>query len=129
MTDFTGPTREQRIKDLFSRAVELPADQRAALLERETAGDAALRHAVEELLAAHDGAGAFLADPTVDPAATTGVTRTISAASSPPPLRQIGPYKLLDVLGEGGFGTVYAAEQLAPVRRRVALKLIKPGMD
>ena len=48
---------------------------------------------------------------------------------TPLPAGQIGPYKLLSVLGEGGFAVVYLAEQERPVKRRVALKVIKPGMD
>src|SRR4029077_19948147 len=84
------------------------------------AGDAALRRRVEELLKAHDQPDSFLDAP----AATLDV----------PPITEgpgtlIGPYKLLEQIGEGGFGIVFMAEQQQPVRRKVALKVLKPGMD
>ena len=112
------------LKELFAQASELPAEARAAFLEQACGGDQVLRTAVETLLAAHDRAGAFLAGPTLEPNASTPST-AIDAAQP----RQIGPYKLLQEIGEGGFGTVWLAEQEHPVRRRVALKVIKLGMD
>ncbi|WP_428939141.1 tetratricopeptide repeat protein [Fontivita pretiosa] len=115
------------VKELFLQAVELPAEQRDAFVDQQCAGDAALRSAVNELLAAHDRLGGFLSGPGVE---TTGpATATIASPLAVPVPRQIGPYKLLQVIGEGGFGTVYLAEQQQPVRRRVALKVIKLGMD
>lgn len=83
-----------------------------------------MRDAVESLLAAEESAGDFLAGPTDGGRAATGNEASLGFAR-----QQIGPYKLLQVIGEGGFGTVYLAEQERPVRRRVALKLIKLGMD
>jgi serine/threonine protein kinase/tetratricopeptide (TPR) repeat protein len=112
-----------RVKQVFALASDLPTDQRAAFLDQQTSGNAALRAAVESLLAAHEHAGQFLAGPTVQPDALPG------SPGEPAPPRRIGPYKLLQEIGEGGFGTVYLAEQEHPVRRRVALKLIKLGMD
>jgi serine/threonine protein kinase/WD40 repeat protein len=107
-----------RIKDLFADASELPAEQREALLRERCGGDVKLRQAVEALLAAHEQAGRFLA------------STTRQMQSDDAPLGQlIGRYKLLQKIGEGGFGTVYMAEQEHPVRRRVALKIIKAGMD
>ena len=93
--------------------------------------DRELRAQVQALLNAHDEAGEFLASPTV-PEADEAARVATTLGSSPPterPASTIGPYKLLQVIGEGGFGVVYMAEQEEPVRRRVALKIIKLGMD
>ncbi|MCI0699873.1 MAG: serine/threonine-protein kinase [Planctomycetia bacterium] len=107
---------------LFARAVAIsdPAE-RAAFLNRECAEKPELLREVEELLAAHFGAGSFLAKP--------DLTAAYGNGSPPPELKQVGPYKLLQKIGEGGMGAVYMAEQEQPVRRRVALKIIKAGMD
>jgi serine/threonine protein kinase/tetratricopeptide (TPR) repeat protein len=113
-------------KELFHDLLDLPPEQRADFLNTRTAGNPALREALDALLAAHDLAGEFMSGPTIA-ADASGQT-----ATTDPELRArriIGPYKLLQVIGEGGFGTVYLAEQEHPVRRRVALKLIKAGMD
>jgi serine/threonine protein kinase/tetratricopeptide (TPR) repeat protein len=103
-------------------AIASPAE-RAAYLDRACATDAGLRRQVEELLAAH-AADNPLDRPPAD------LDRT--GAYEPPaerPGASVGPYKLLQEIGEGGMGTVFMAEQTAPVRRKVALKIIKPGMD
>ena len=108
-------------KDIFAEALRLAnAAERAAYLDRTCAGDPALRQEVESLLGAYAQAGDFLR-PTIsilepDPAPEHAGTR-------------IGRYKLLEQIGEGGFGVVWMAEQEEPVRRRVALKIIKLGMD
>src|SRR5205823_399495 len=96
---------------------------RAAYLDAACAGDADLRRRVEALFAAHAAAGNFLE-------AADGTGAYVSA-SLPPAGGTIivGRYKLLERIGEGGMGDVYVAEQTEPVRRKVALKLIKPGMD
>ena len=124
----TSPTEEPRqpspAKEIFLDLVELPREQRAAELQRRTPGDPALRAAVQSLLDANDRAQGFLAGPTVEQSSVARATE-----SGEVPLQQVGPYKLLQVIGEGGFGTVYMAEQEQPVRRRVALKVIKLGMD
>jgi serine/threonine protein kinase len=110
---------------IFNRAVELPAAERNSYLDQACGGDGALRRRVEALLRAHDSAGNLL------DAAPGGAIR--AALSKPPPQEMtgtlIGRYKLLQKIGEGGFGIVYMAEQEEPVRRRVALKIIKLGMD
>ena len=108
-------------KAIFLSVCDLAPGERAAELDRRAAHDARLRAAVISLLEAHDRAGQFLRDPTV---------ATVAATAAPASLpRHIGPYKILQEIGEGGFGTVYMAEQERPVRRRVALKVIKAGMD
>jgi eukaryotic-like serine/threonine-protein kinase len=112
------PDRELAV---FSAARRLPPGRRAAYLEEACAGDATLRHRVEELLKAGEDAGAFLESP--------GGTIRLAAVSSEKTGDRIGHYKLLQQIGEGGCGIVYMAEQEEPVRRRVALKVIKLGMD
>ena len=87
------------------------------------ADDSDLRHRVERLLRASADAGSFLESPAADPHPT--IDRPIAEQ----PGDTIGPYKLLQQIGEGGFGVVYMADQTEPVKRRVALKIIKPGMD
>ena len=124
-------TFRQRIETLFEAALELPDRvERAAFLERECAGNSTLRVRVERLLAAHGQSKAFFDDcrPALSLAesadaigAAIGVDEELG--------QHIGPYKLLQRIGEGGCGVVYMAEQEKPVRRRVALKIIKLGMD
>jgi WD40 repeat protein/serine/threonine protein kinase len=109
---------------LFHLALEKPAVERAAFLDEACGGDAALRQRLEALLQAHEHPETFPAWPPGDHA-TTGPT----PAADPPPAAVIGPYKLLQQIGEGGMGAVFMAEQTRPIQRRVALKLIKPGMD
>src|SRR5436190_23427895 len=118
-----------REEALFTLAVEKPAAERAAFLDRECSGDAELRQRVEALLGAHDKAGEFLNKP---PAAVSPKTFVITTGMVPVTEKsgdRIGRYKLLQKIGEGGCGVVYMAEQEEPVRRRVALKIIKLGMD
>ncbi|MBX7209562.1 MAG: protein kinase [Verrucomicrobiaceae bacterium] len=127
------PSREEAI---FKAALELgTAEERAALLDRECGEDAALRAEVESLLAAMDDAGSFLANPVAADLDVTikAVPGTLPSQRVLPPSEKsgdrIGPYKLLQEIGQGGFGTVWMADQEQPVRRRVALKIIKLGMD
>src|SRR5262249_31053889 len=116
---------DPQLKTLFGQALELasPAD-RVAFLEQACGGNAALRAGLEELLQAHEQAGRFL-DPTggLSPIPPE-LPSSIEGSGS-----RIGPYQLLEQLGEGGMGLVFVAEQQQPVRRKVALKVIKPGMD
>src|SRR6266545_367970 len=106
---------------LFHQALEKPAGERAAFLDEACAGDAALRRRVEVLLEAHAHPASFLQGPAGEP--PTGL------ATAETPGTRIGPYKLLEPIGEGGMGTVWMAEQQQPVRRLVALKVIKAGLD
>ena len=119
------PPREEA---LFQAASSLTGPARAAFLDGACHGDPALRARLEALLVAHEASAGVLADeparevlaPTIElpePIADEAVGATL------------GRYKLREKLGEGGCGTVYVAEQTEPVRRRVALKVIKLGMD
>src|SRR5262245_39982240 len=122
------PTEPNREETLFAAALNLPAAEGAAFLERECAGDTALRQRVESLLKAHVEAGTFIDQPIIGQEPIQ-----VGAAGNLPGSEQsgerIGRYKLLEKIGEGGFGDVWMAEQEEPVRRRVALKIIKAGMD
>src|SRR5262245_12545817 len=102
----------RQVQEVFLRAVELPQAERPALLDREGAGDAELRQCVETLLLAHDAPGGFLDRP----AASLGLTAASGEPGPPaawgePPAEgagaHIGPYKLLQQIGEGGFGVVF----------------------
>ena len=113
------------IETIFGEALEITGDEeRAAFLDRATAGNPELRRQVESLLEAHFRAGRFLEPPTAPPTAPVE-----PSGSAEGPGTVIGPYKLLQEIGEGGMGAVFMAEQEQPLRRRVALKIIKPGMD
>jgi eukaryotic-like serine/threonine-protein kinase len=122
--DSAAPSREE---SLFEAALALPPEQRAAHLDKACGQDAALRQRVAALLKAHSQSDGFLeARP-----AGAGPAGTM-VASVPPaenPGDMVGRYKIREKLGEGGCGVVYVAEQAEPVRRRVALKVIKLGMD
>jgi serine/threonine protein kinase len=112
-------------KYLFFEALDLPEKgARTAFLDRVCAGDPDKRKRLEALLAYHFQQESFMADLAVDNAPAG-----ILEISSEGPGTMIGRYKLLEKLGEGGFGAVYVAEQKEPVKRRVALKIIKLGMD
>src|SRR5947208_2882787 len=117
---------ERREEVVFEAALRLSAHQRAEYLDQTCGGDTELRRRVDALLGAFERAGGFLKEP-----ATPAHARTV-AVSRPPtekPGDRICRYKLLEQIGEGGCGIVYVAEQEEPVRRRVALKVIKLGMD
>src|SRR5262245_49529833 len=107
------------VRAIFDEASEMQEpEQRGEFIERACKGDAALRRETEELLAAHQTAGGFLADPKHD-----GTARLTMGEGE-----LVGQYKLLEKIGEGGCGIVFMAEQTRPVRRRVAVKVIKLGM-
>jgi len=109
---------------IFKAAVKLSPEHRAAYLDQACGSNHELRREVESLLHAHDQAGSFLHSRTTQPPAT---------GEEPPgtemPGTRFGPYKLLQQIGEGGMGSVWMAEQIEPVRRIVALKVIRAGMD
>lgn len=111
----------ERIKEIFSLALHNKTpEERECYLTEACRSEPELRQQVESLLRAHEQAGDFLSQTGKSPASSFGAER---------PGTMIGRYKLLELIGEGGFGTVWMAEQEDPVRRRVALKVIKPGMD
>jgi len=112
-------------EEIFHKAMEIAdAAERAAYLGRTCGADGKLKTEVEALLKAHERAGDFLESPAMDAAATLE-----GAAMIDGPGTRISHYELLNLIGEGGMGLVYLAEQKEPVRRKVALKIIKPGMD
>ena len=115
-----------REETIFSALVALPAAQRFDYLDRACAGDTSLRHKLVELLEAHEDDTRLLSEPATP---SPGKTLLVTIPPSEKPGDRIGRYKLMERIGEGGCGIVYVAEQEQPVRRRVALKVIKLGMD
>ena len=135
------PSREETI---FQAALERPRpEERAAFVRRACGGDEALRQRVEDLLNASEKAASFLEEPAAAVLLGHPLGEVSLAGTMPPALPnaetlapvtekpgdRIGRYKLLEKLGEGGCGVVYMAEQEEPIRRHVALKVIKLGLD
>jgi serine/threonine protein kinase/tetratricopeptide (TPR) repeat protein len=117
---------------IFCAAIEIEsAEERAAYIGRACGDDPDLQARVEKLVNAHFRAGSFLEQPAAEAAVTGAQARQPPAESPGNETRgtRIGPYKLLEPIGEGGMGVVWMAEQQEPVRRLVALKVIKAGMD
>ncbi len=112
--------RRKRAEDLFQLAADLAAKERPGFLQQQCGSDAALQADVEALLQTYEtDLGDFLR------------TAAFPAHTEPgeQPGDYIGPYKLLSWIGQGAFGDVYVAEQAKPIRRKVALKIVKLGMD
>jgi len=114
----------KRIKPIFSEAIDKKGPDRECYLNEVCGKDLDLKAKVEALLGAHEEAGDFLESPILDLGMTLGDSPLAEGIGT-----VIGRYKLLERIGEGGFGVVWAAEQKKPVKRRVALKIIKLGMD
>jgi serine/threonine protein kinase len=113
---------EKSEMDLFTEAIQLPVEQRSAFLKTACGGDAELRANVEALLKAHQESGEFLEQVPAE-------VKTQNLTPGEKVGDRIGRYKLLQQIGEGGCGVVFMAEQEEPVRRKVAIKVVKPGMD
>jgi serine/threonine protein kinase/tetratricopeptide (TPR) repeat protein/WD40 repeat protein len=126
-----GVAREHRMSVspqeelIFNKARHLRAAERSAYLDEACAGDGGLLRRMHALLAVHDQEQSFLASSPLPAFAPTLTEPPLPEKSG----TRIGPYKLLEQIGEGGFGIVFMAEQQHPVRRKVALKVLKPGMD
>src|SRR5690242_11931643 len=119
------PTDERSIDDVFAEALQRQGSDRAKYLDEVYRQNPAERPRMERLLFAHGAANSFLETPAVD-------LLEMRAEESPMverPGTVIGPYKLLQQIGEGGMGVVFMAQQTAPFHRTVALKIVKPGMD
>ncbi len=124
-------------QDVFEIAIGLAGAQREAYIRDACGADQALSAEVESLLRAFERGAGFLASPTgrqTSSQSSEGVTADTSVTTVAAPIREspgtrIGPYKLLQLIGEGGFGSVFMAEQEKPFVRKVALKIIKLGMD
>jgi len=112
----------EKVKEILHDALERPAAERDAFIERACAGDAAQAGDVRRLLRAHDAAGAFMSEPSMD-----GDTTAAGELEEEVP-ESIGGRRILGKLGEGGFGVVYLAQQERPVRMEVAVKVVRPGM-
>jgi serine/threonine protein kinase len=130
-------TETSNFDTIFCAAIEIEDEaDRAAYIARACGEDTELRHGVEKLVAAHFRAGSFMEplDASHSPQVLEPLLGGRGGAPVAEPIREvpgvaIGPYKLLEQIGEGGFGVVFMAEQLQPLRRKVALKVLKPGMD
>ena len=119
---------------LFNTARQLTDPrQRAAFLDAASGGDAALRRRIDDLFAVQSQADAFFARAAGSSVSPEPGKTVVDPDFNPPlsegPGTRIGRYKLLQQIGEGGFGTVFMAEQTEPVTRKVALKILKLGMD
>ena len=114
----------EKDKEIFNEALERPADQRVAYLRKVCRGDQSTFDRIQDLLAAYEDADGIL-DPDIFDGEKIGAVKVCGES----PGTIIGRYKLLEQIGEGGFGIVYMAEQQKPFHRKVALKIIKLGMD
>jgi serine/threonine protein kinase len=129
MTTNSAEPDVTRAKEIFLAALDLAPEDRRAFVALQCGTDDRLRQEVQTLLT-HDaaaGGGEFLAAPAIDPAEMMRTLDPTTLLTAPGTM--IGRYKILEPIGEGGFGTVFMAEQTTPVQRRVALKIIKAGMD
>src|SRR5262245_5228054 len=121
-------------RSIFIAALDIDDSKKQAAYVAEACGsDAGLRQRVEKLLRSHEQAGKFMEEPaageTPESDSSQSAIRNLQFPVAEGPGAVIGRYKLLEQIGEGGMGVVFMAEQLEPVRRKVALKIVKPGMD
>jgi serine/threonine protein kinase/tetratricopeptide (TPR) repeat protein len=129
-------SRLRKLEKLFLECLDLPPPERAGFLEDRCRGDGRLRDEVLDLLARESRAESMLPPPVIvtvpagpEPADDSEGSGRLTRPSTQALPDSVGPYRILRQLGEGGFGEVYEAEQATPVRRRVALKVLKAGMD
>jgi serine/threonine protein kinase len=121
------PERWQRVSDIFGAALDRPPHERAAYLDEACVGDTKLRAEVETLLASDGSAtGPNLGEPIA-----LNVKAQIGSGSLADPLigRRLGPFEIAKLIGRGGMGNVYLATRVSDFRQRVAIKLLKRGMD
>src|SRR5262245_270108 len=123
----------KQVREIFLSAVErADPKERESYLRQACGDDAPLRRRVEALLRRYQDPGNFLERPALDPAVILSATPAHDSADN---LQQdtagtrLGPYRLLQLIGEGGMGAVWMAEQTEPVRRQVAVKVIRAGLD
>ena len=125
MQSMSSPDRYAQLRALFDRAADLPPEERDSFLDLECANDPDMRADLHKLFGSDDRETAL--------ANAIGELARASAAPDGSPEdhegAEIGPYRLVRRIGEGGMGVVWEAEQLRPVRRTVAIKLVKWGMD
>jgi eukaryotic-like serine/threonine-protein kinase len=126
--DRTMPIAPRSLKEIFLEALAIAPPERGGWLEQECGDDTQLRWQIELMLVAHDRPESLLDCVSLVecPLSETG---TYAPARTEITVTEIGPYKILELIGEGGMGAVYLAQQTEPVRRVVALKVIKAGMD
>src|SRR6516162_3524596 len=116
---------QPELRAVFCEALDRNSpEERTAYLDEACQGRPDLRARIEALLQAHAQACGFLQEPSGEMPAGADEAPSVEG-----PGAVLGPYKLLQQIGEGGFGLVFMAEQQHPVRRKVALKILKPGMD
>src|SRR5947207_2469589 len=124
------PLSDKSLLAIFNETLEHEdLAERARFVDEACGTDSVLRQRIQDLLRAHDEAGGFLSHPSQAPAQSNVTKEKLGIARDEQPGDCIGRYKLLELIGEGGCGLVYMAEQQEPIRRRVALKVIKLGMD
>jgi serine/threonine protein kinase len=117
-------------ESLFAAALEKPpGDERNRFLDQACGDDAELRRRIEILLGAHDDLGGILDQSSPHFRSTVGESPRVSDSPAPVGTIVAGRYRLLELIGEGGMGDVFFAEQTEPVRRKVAIKLTKPGFQ
>ena len=130
--DTSASDRWRRLEALLDESFEIPSSERDRWLRHACAGDTALQREVAELLEAGERTDGFLEGQASDRAADL-IERAARAAESAAPAttmpERVGPYRIVRELGRGGMGTVYLAEREEHFRQRVALKLIRRGLD
>src|SRR5436853_7270128 len=110
----------EKLQEALDHAARLAGEERSRYLDSTCGNNLEMRRELQSLLSAFDQSGGFLTQPAL---------RGAAAECGEAPGEIIDEYRLLGVIGEGGFGSVFLAEQQSPLRRTIALKILKPGMD